>query len=111
MHQHLRREGYSAADDLARLRADAEPADECRGRRTDLPALPTIQRSFTTMPRDSIADFGFEPGVGGELEPLRAVGLQAEPAPQPGDGVVADRDLLVPAQPVRPPADWIRRWW
>ena len=58
---------------------------------------------------DDVADLGVELRVGGELEPLGAVRLQAEPAPQPGDRVVADLDLLVPAQPVRqPPARPVR---
>lgn len=47
-----------------------------------------------------VADFRLQLGAGGELEPLGAVRLQAEPPPQPGDRVVADLDLPGPGQPV-----------
>jgi hypothetical protein len=50
-----------------------------------------------------VADLGLQLRVSGELEPLGAVRLQAELPPQPGDAVVADRDLPRPAQPVRQP--------
>ena len=54
-------------------------------------------------------DLCFQLRVGGELEPLGAVRLQAEPPPQPGDRVVADPDASGPAQPVRqPPARPVR---
>ena len=50
-----------------------------------------------------VADPGVQLGVGGEPESLAAAGLQAEPAPHPRDGIVADRDLPAAAQPVRQP--------
>ena len=54
---------------------------------------------------DDIAELGVQQRVGGELEPLRPVRLQAEPASQPGDRVMANLDLPGPAQPPgQPPA-------
>ena len=50
-----------------------------------------------------VADLGFQLRVGGELEPLGPVRLQAELPPQPGDRVVADRDAPWPGA-ASPPA-------
>ena len=56
-----------------------------------------------------VADLGLQLRVGGELEPLYPVRLQAELAPQDRDRVMADADALNPLQPVRqPPARPVR---
>jgi HEAT repeat protein len=58
---------------------------------------------------DDVADLRVQLRIGGELEALRAVRLQAELAPQPGDAVMADGDLAGPAQPVcQPPGRPVR---
>jgi hypothetical protein len=58
---------------------------------------------------DDVADPDLQLRVGGELEPLDPVRLQAEAAPQPGDAVMADLDVLLAAQPFgQPPAGPVR---